>query len=551
MTRTETPKTSPPKAGAKQECCTDAPCDSGLRNQYFDGKRLTADSFRVEQTYLIERRRLLNRAIHGWGVVYGYPVKGVPLELCHSDDPARRLEIGAGLALDACGRELLQVTPATLSVADVILLDAKGERLERPPEGSYEPRPKENETKYEQAKREDDDKVPRACWLLRAHYAEQLVGPQPISDPCSCERHEWDHVCEKVRYSLTRIDCKDCCQPFDCELTCECGTGACCGKHDSKHADPKHTDAKHGNPKPGDELPQQGNPVRRGGCQCLCEHLTGLALDEKCSCLKPIDDPCAHIKVDWRHGVPLACVSLREGECDWVFGRWIEACGPRRLVKRNDALFDLIRGCDLTRISAIGWARWHRSPKRVEWEPFKASFGVGSDHERETRGKSKKRPKKVPVLTTDYWVEFSRPVVQDTVQPDCFSMTVLAEEDEGGWTEVRRVPILAVKHWAPPGTPPGLVTKATLMVDEAWLYDAVRGDNTIFNEDPTTVEIEIRGDLIVDCNGQSVDANASGLLPAPSGNGTPGGTFFSSFNVQPRYDEYRIEDESAERAEGV
>jgi len=24
-------------------CCSDAPCDSGLRNHYFEGKRLTAD----------------------------------------------------------------------------------------------------------------------------------------------------------------------------------------------------------------------------------------------------------------------------------------------------------------------------------------------------------------------------------------------------------------------------------------------------------------------------------------------------------------------------
>ena len=42
------------------------------------------------------------------------------------------------------------------------------------------------------------------------------------------------------------------------------------------------------------------------------------------------------------------------------------------------------------------------------------------------------------------------------------------------------------------------------------------------------VEIEVRGDFIVDCNGQPVDANAVGLSPAPTGNGTPGGTFLSS-----------------------
>src|SRR5262249_19587142 len=40
-----------------QKCCTELKCESGLRNNYFEGKRLTVDSFRVEQNYLLERRR--------------------------------------------------------------------------------------------------------------------------------------------------------------------------------------------------------------------------------------------------------------------------------------------------------------------------------------------------------------------------------------------------------------------------------------------------------------------------------------------------------------
>jgi hypothetical protein len=246
-------------------------------------------------------------------------------------------------------------------------------------------------------------------------------------------------------------------------------------------------------------------------------------------------------------------VSLREGKCDgeWIFDRWLEACGPRRLVKRNDALFDLIRGCDLTRISAIGWADWHRSRKLIEWDDFDASFGElpGSERDSGRRGKTKRG--KVPIITSKYWVEFSRPVRKETVLADCFSMTVLVEESEGGWEEQYRVPILDVTTSSPSGTVEGLVTRATIVVDAGWLDDAVRGNKTIFNEDPTTVEIEIRGDLIVDCNGQTVDANANGLSPAPTGNGTPGGTFFSSFHVQPRYAEYRIADESVYRTEGV
>jgi len=255
--------------------------------------------------------------------------------------------------------------------------------------------------------------------------------------------------------------------------------------------------------------------------------------------------------------VPLACVTLREGECEgeWLFGRSFEACGPRRLVKSNDLLFDLIRGCDLTRICAIGWADWHRSRKLVDWDAFEASFGTAAEEDREREwdrhSKTRSKRKKVPVLTSKYWVEFSRPVLVETLRTDCFFMRVFVEEHEGGWDEARRVPILDVNTWAPEGTPDGLATRATLVVDAGWLSDAVKGSKTIFNEDPTTVEIEVRGDLIVDCNGQTVDANSHGLWPAPSGNGTPGGTFFSSFHVEPRYVEYRAAADSAERAEGA
>jgi hypothetical protein len=496
MQKTDTARRAPPSRSAR-ECCTDAPCDSGLRNRYFEGKRLTVDSFRVEQNYLLERRRLLNRAIHGWGLVYGYALKPVPARNGCKDDKSGWLEIGPGLALDECGRELLRVGPTLLGVEDVILLDTNGARIDRPPDGSFEPRATQTQKQTPQPS--------EACWLLSAHYAEQSEGPIRVNDPCSCERHEWDRVCETVRYSLRRVDCVQCCDTFDCELNCGCCSGPCCEPRAKKTSD------------------TQTNPVRRGGCGCLCEHLTGLS-DADCGGLCPIDDPCAHIRADLRHGVPLACVTLREGDCDnWVFDSRVEARGPRRLVKRNDALFDLIRGCDLTRISAIGWAGWHRDKEPlVGWSKFLDSFGT------ETAPQSGRN------VTVDYWVEFSRPVRDDTLKVDCFSMTVIVNEEEAGWGVSRRVPILDIVKSAAPGTPTGFATRATLVVDAGWVDDAIKSRKTVFNHDIATVEIEVRGDFIVDCNGQTIDANAIGLSPAPTGNGTPGGTFYSSFHVQAR-----------------
>jgi hypothetical protein len=476
------------QADSHRECCSDTACDSGLRNHYFEGKRLTADAFRVEQEYLIDRRRLLNRAIHGWGVVYGFGM-------------AMAAPVGPGLALDACGRELVSVRGSTVGTHDVVLVDEKGKRLSRDDAGFGD-----------SAGREPSRQQPAdACWLLSVHYAEQSLDPVALDDPCSCERNEWNHVCETVRYSLRRVDCAACCDQRDCALTCECGVGPCCDEHRTGKTPLDRGAAVAGR--------SRKHPVQRGGCRCLCDHLAGLRFHDDCDCFTEIEERCARVRVDLRHGVPLACVALRRDECErWIFDDAFEACGPRRLVKRNDLLFDLIRGCDLTRISAIGWAPWHRLDSLVPYTGFQASFGAEDP------------PGSGRNVTRDYWVEFSRPVREDTVRPDCFAITISSAEDEAGWYESRRVPIIDVVKTG--GPDPRHITRATLVVDAGWATDAVTvKKHKIFNKDEALVEIAVFGDFIVDCNGQTVDANAIGLAPAPSGNGTPGGTFHSNFRV--------------------
>jgi hypothetical protein len=430
------------KPATKADCCSDLENESGCRNNYFDGKRLSTDSFRVEQRYHRERRHLLNRAVFGWGVVYGFPVSGKD----------GRLTIGPGLALDECGRELLQVKEQPVGFDDLIPLDPEKEGT---------------------------------CWLLSAHYAEQLTGPVKIPDSCGCEHEEFERTCETVRYSLQCVRCEKCCCKFECELQCDCPREPCCDGADT-----------HG----------------RGGCRCLCDDLTGLKLADDCSGpWREIEEPCGRVRVDVRHGVPLACVKVVTDAYGHKSLNADDACGLRRLVKRNDLLFDLIRGCDLTRISKIGW-KGHRG--EVSFEDFSAAFGP--------EGYKKKE-----YVTRDFWVEFSRPVQSKTLRLDCFAMTIMSREREGGWWQTFRVPIVRVDTG--PDNP--LVRRATIVVGGRWLEDAVRGTETVFHDSPTYVEIEVRGDFIVDCNGQAVDANAVGLSPGPTGNGTPGGTFISTFRV--------------------
>jgi len=456
---------------------------------------------------MISRRHLLNRAIHGWGVVYGFQItSGSP------DAPIGpgKLKIGPGLALDICGRELVQ-TERPISVGDVIVRNEKDEPLNLDTLTSAD--------------------FEKKCWLLSVHYGQQPVDHVRIEDHCRCEHDEWDHICETVRYSLRPIPCEECCRPHDCELECDCATGRCCEgpkehREVIKGAPAYSLDNRTGEDirpllqKPGNIVePVPGTPLHkrhpRGGCRCLCDYLTNLPVPDHCS-LCAIEEPCGTVLVDLKNGVPLACVELVRDDCDrWTFGN-TEPCGPRRLVKRNDLLFDLIQGCDLTYIKDFGWKNWHRRPTPIPFSEFADAIAIGGSTEDNK------------YVTRDFWVEFSRPVRRETVRPDCFVMTIVSVENDDNWWKTSRVPIVGVEM--PAGD---LIDRVTIVVDGSWVRGAVRGDSSRFQDRKSRVEFEVRGDFIVDCNDQTVDANAHGLSIDRTGNGTPGNSFLSTFLLDP------------------
>ena len=69
------------------------------RNNYFYGKLMTVRDYFDEQCYFNEKRWLINRAVHGWGVVCG-------LEVYESESKGK-VFVSQGLAIDCCGREIL------------------------------------------------------------------------------------------------------------------------------------------------------------------------------------------------------------------------------------------------------------------------------------------------------------------------------------------------------------------------------------------------------------------------------------------------------------
>ena len=72
------------------------------RNRYFYGKLLTVRDFEVEQRYHCTKRELLNRLVHGAGVVCGLGVTA-------SDESTLMIE--SGMALDYQGREIIVPEP--------------------------------------------------------------------------------------------------------------------------------------------------------------------------------------------------------------------------------------------------------------------------------------------------------------------------------------------------------------------------------------------------------------------------------------------------------
>jgi hypothetical protein len=74
------------------------------RNKYFYGKLLSVEDFNFEQKYMNDKRRLVNRLVHGIGVVSG-------LNVVRVDDLT--ISVESGLAFDTTGREIVVDMPVT------------------------------------------------------------------------------------------------------------------------------------------------------------------------------------------------------------------------------------------------------------------------------------------------------------------------------------------------------------------------------------------------------------------------------------------------------
>jgi hypothetical protein len=493
--------------------CTDNPgtagddCRSGTRNRYFRGKTMRADDFEKEQRYLIGRRRLITRSVLGWGVVYGLPVDAPRRESHRHDESqpeqqnqtaietepnppiaqaepkcpeAGPISVGSGFALDRHGREIDIRGKRKLDANNTFILAKEGDGWRTKPAAAGTPR----------------------RYLLSIHYAERRFGDVKLPDGCNCHEPDKKYVCETAVFSLKEMTTRRCpCGEKPCDRHCKCGASSTCRGGRGPHA-------------------------------CLCEWTVENAeyTDERQLC------EWGGYSIDPTDGVPLACVvvEVRQGECELeIVGCVEDGCSPRRIVKNNDLLYDLIRGCDLAHISWISWAHWHRrGDVRMQWDDFEAMFKADG--------------------WTNFVVRFSGPVLTETLKRDVIAIAVITREPGTGWRILRRIPILELDltpHSEPPAgysaLPEGTTNQMRVLVRPRWVKDEVeKGGESWLGERQFRIEVEIYGDYILDCHGQAIDANAVGLRPVPTGNGTPGGTYRSNFRVEPQQRPGRDRDEA-------
>ena len=477
----------------------------GKRNRFVRGKRMHAEDYDLEQDYGIARRRLINRAVLGWGVVQGFALWGPPkpkrprpaaagdraaqpspagldaaIETMQSTEqlaeappppPApppedgkeiegKALWTGRGFALDQQGREVVRLEDCVLSRDNTFLLH------------------EENGCLYVR----DIGKLTEAGhYVLAVHYAEEKCGGHVDHRPCDCGRPERGYVSETAVFSLRRV------------RHCPCGDPGCQGD----------------GCKDCEACPEDACKADiRGPHARLSEWIThrDLADGSRLECW-------SRFEVALRDGVDLACLDVRAvvDDCKPLeITQILDHNGPRRLVKNNDLLFDLIRGCDLTYIKDITWKDdLHRKIKpRADWATF-AGYFLGNG----LKGGQ-----------TGFVLTFTRPVRIDTLQRDVVAMTAYFLDSSTGWRNGLRVPITDLEPINPSGDH---ADGFRVIVRSDWVDDEIEpGGKSHFEDENFYVEFEFRASLVKDCADLTVAATYGERASAP------GGVFTSSFRVK-------------------
>lgn len=149
------------------------------RNNFYPGKLITVRDLVQDQCYFNEKRWLMNRMIHGWGVVCG-------LDVYEKDG---KIFVKPGLAIDCCGREIL-----VCEEKEVLL------------------KPKESECHKEQEKQEQDENKFVICLEFHECKTEPVNLPSITCD--MKEKCEFNRIRDSFKIYVipeSEVDIKEPC----------------------------------------------------------------------------------------------------------------------------------------------------------------------------------------------------------------------------------------------------------------------------------------------------------------------------------------------------
>src|ERR1044072_3945942 len=107
----------PPSTNMSTSACSTCGCPTcgGLeclcRPRFFAGQLLTDETLNQLDHYIVEKNKLHNRYLHGWGVVCGFEV------VCH---PCNAVTVRGGYALSPCGEDVIVCKDVTVDVCSLI-----------------------------------------------------------------------------------------------------------------------------------------------------------------------------------------------------------------------------------------------------------------------------------------------------------------------------------------------------------------------------------------------------------------------------------------------
>lgn len=176
------------------------------RARYFDGEILNKQIFEAEQSYHHEKRKLLNRMLHGWGVVCGLKVKA-------TNPPSSSIIVEPGLALDCQGNEIYVCEEQTVDLS-VKPCMKKTQKSICEDKDDTEP---EDTVLYVVIRYDEINSDPVPSYAPSADCGEKKCGYSRTREGFCIE--VWDQPPQTPKFNTDNIT-MTCSEPFKCPICC-------------------------------------------------------------------------------------------------------------------------------------------------------------------------------------------------------------------------------------------------------------------------------------------------------------------------------------------